>query len=509
MTSFDLVIASGIVIDGAEGAVPVETDVGVVGGRIVEVGDLSSHGRRSTLDAAGRVVAPGFIDTHTHVEMASLRGTADRFAPTQQGITTTLVGADGFGWVGLDPSERRRRWDDTAAVYGPPLRPLPAWDTPSDFLSALRAASPTDVIALIPQGNMRAVVMGDDPGPAGPGQRRAMRRWAEEWLDAGAVGLATGLDYLPGRFATTDELVEMCEVVRERVGVYASHLRLHDLGRAGAWEEIGDIGRRAGIPIRVAHERLDEEGAAHLEAASAGNDITFDTYLYPAGSTSLAFHVPADLLGDGVMALSERLRSDRGLASDLAGILTEKMTGNPGQQAILSATTSGAHEGRTLEELAIERDVTVGEVAVELMQAELPIALLVYVWQTADSSWDATVSRTLTDERSIIATDGVYLGSHPHPRGFGAFPRVLGELVRERGVTTLAAAIHKMTGKPAAAYGLADRGRIAPGLRADLVVFDPEEVAGPGDFRRPRIAPSGIDAVLVGGRDMHSNLDGS
>ena len=499
MTAFDLVIADGTVIDGGPTAASTAADVGVAEGKILEVGDLSSHRRRRTIDGRGRIVAPGFIDTHTHVEMASLTGDPDRFAPVRQGVTTTMLGMDGFGWVGLEGGGARRWWQDMAAIYGPVPEVLPQWISPSEFLAELTVKSPTSIIPLVPHGSVRTAVMGAKAGRADRSEMKAMRLLTQDWLDAGAVGMATGLDYLPGRHASTDELVELCETVAEHGGVYASHLRLHDLGRAGAWREAAEIARRSGVPLRIAHERLDEEGAGLLDEVGADVDVTIDTYLYPAGCTSLAFHVPAEELADGVVALSERLAADEGLANRLAVHMEERLTGNPGQDAIVASSTSGRFEGRTLTSLAVERGSSVGELAVELLRDEMPCALLVYVWQKPDSIWEDTVARTLADPRSLIATDGVYLGSSPHPRGFGTFPRVLGTFVRDKSLITLERAIHKMTGLPARSYGLEDRGRIEPGLRADIVVFDPERVDGPADWDHPREAPIGIEVVMVGG----------
>lgn len=500
MNAFDLVVEGGSVIDGNSGSEPTLADVGVKNGLIAAVGDLSGRARAETIDATSRVVTPGFIDTHTHIEIAALRNHPDRFAAISQGVTTTFVGADGFGWVGLAPNERERWWQDTAAIYGSVPEPVPAWERPEEFLAELRAASPQSVIPLVPHGNVRASVMGDKPGPADASERKAMRTVVESWMTAGAVGIATGLDYLPARYATTDELVDLVEVVASNGGAYASHIRLLDSGRADAWREAAEIGRRAGVGVRIAHERLDEEGGALLDEVSEIAEVTVDSYVYPAGCTSLAFHVPAEMLADGAVALSERLAADGDLRNRLAEHLQSRMTGNPGQEAIIAATTSGENEGRTLSSLAQERGVTVGEVAVELLRDEMPSALLVYIWQNADAVWDATVARTMNDPRTFISSDGVYLGSSAHPRGFGTFPRILGELARDKRVVSLSQAIHKMTGRPADAYALRDRGRVAEGLRADLVVFDPDRVGSAANVEQPRQSPVGIDAVLVEGK---------
>jgi len=502
MSDFDVVVGNGMVIDGSNGATPTPGDVGIRAGLIAALGDLSSRSRDETIDAAGSVVAPGFIDTHTHVELASLKGHPDRMAPIAQGVTTTLVGADGFGWVGLPEGSRRRWWEDTAAIYGQPIDPLPAWDGPEDFLADLAAASPTRVVPLIPHNNVRAAVMGAAHRSPTAAEMRSMHRMVTAWLDAGAIGFATGLDYLPGRFATTDELVELCERVAESAGVYATHMRLLDAGREDAWREAAEIGRRAGLAVRIAHERLDEIAMPLLDEACAVADVTIDSYLYPAGCTSLAFHVPPEFLAGGVVELSRLLQSNGSLVGRLADHLEGRLTGGLDKEVIVAGTTSGKHEGDTLNSIAHDRNTTVGRVAVQLLRDEMPCAVLIYAWQRPDASWDTIMRRTLGDSRTIVASDGVYLGSKAHPRGFGTFPRVLGELSRSKALISLPDAVHKMTGKPAEAYGLSDRGRIAEGLKADLVVFDPETIDGPADYEEPRQRPVGIEAVLIGGRRM-------
>lgn len=500
MTEFDVVISGGRVVDGTVDAEPTRADVGIIGESIAEIGDLSERARKTTVDAADRIVSPGFIDTHTHIEMASLSGHNDGLAAVEQGVTTTFVGADGFGWVGLPEEERRRWWEDTAAIYGRPPEPIPAWESPDEFLAELREASAHSVVPLVPHGNVRAAVMGASDQPAGPAEIARMRSIIESWMDAGAVGMASGLDYLPGRWATTDEMVAMCEIVSARGGVYASHVRNNDLGRADGWREAAEIGQRAQIPVRIAHERLDELGAELLAEVSSIADITLDSYLYPAGCTSLAFHVPKEALADGVGALSARIAADSRFASELAAHLQARMTGNPGQQALIAATTSGRYEGQTLSALAEQQGITVGEVAVQLLRDEMPCALLVYVWQSADATWDETVARTVNDPHTLIASDGVYLGSCAHPRGFGTYPRIIGDLSRDTSTVSLGRVIHKMSGKPAEAYGLTDRGVVAVGRRADLVVFDQATIGSAATTANPRVAPTGIDHVFVAGR---------
>lgn len=502
MTEFDLVLANAFVVDGTREAQPASCDLGVSGEIIAGVGDLSNRSRSVTVDVGGQVVAPGFIDTHTHAELVAFLGGVDMHAPIAQGVTTIFTGADGFGWVGLPEEERLRWWQDSAAIYGPLPDPLPDWPTPSAFLRDARAASPASLVPMIPHGNIRAAVMGVSPRRPNTHELDAMCTLVGDWLDQGAVGMASGLDYLPGRYASTDEIVRLCEVVAERGGVYASHLRLADLGRAEAWREAADIGKRAGLGVRIAHEKLDEEGAGLLEECSSDVDVTIDSYLYPAGCTSLAFHVPPEMLVDGVMNLARRLRTDSRLARDLAKHLDAKLAGGPGQEVIVAATTSGSLEGKTLGELADRRDETVGEAAVFLLREEMPCSLLVYVWQAPDASWETTIERTLGNRRTMIASDGVYHGSYTHPRGFGAFARVLGQLARDRSLISLSEAVHKMTGLPAEAYGLGDRGIIEPGRRADLVVFGPELIDGPADFEDPRRPPVGIERVFVGGETV-------
>lgn len=502
MSEFDVVLANAVVLDGTRDARPVPCDVGIHGGLIGALGDLSARSRTATLDLGGQYATPGFIDTHTHAELIAFQNGADKNAPIAQGVTTILTGADGFCWVGLPEAERLRWWQDSAAIYGPIPEHLPQWTRPSDFLTAIRAVTQGSVIPMVPHGNVRAVVMGSNPRKPTAHELNAMASLVDDWIDEGAVGMASGLDYLPGRYASTDEIVALCQVVAERGGVYSSHLRLADLGRANAWREAAEIGQRAGLGVRIAHERLDGEGAALLDELSVGLDLLADSHLSAAGCTSLAFHVPPEMMADGVMALARRLRSDSGIASELANILDDKLATRPGQSEIIAATTSGSLEGMTLSDLAHERGETVGRAAVFMLAEEMPCAQLVYVWQSPAEDWDVIFKRTLEDDRVMIASDGIYHGSHTHPRGFGVFPRALGHLSRDLELVPLPMAVHKMTGLPAAAYGLSDRGLVEPGKRADLVVFDPTVVDGPAEIGDPRRPPVGIQRVIVGGETV-------
>lgn len=502
----DTAIVGGLVVDGSPNSIPRPRDIGVRRGRLVELEPTDEWTATTIVEAKDLVVCPGFIDTHTHLEMASLTSTPDRWAAVGQGITTTLVGADGFGWVGIERAQRRRWWDDHASLYGPPPDPLPVWDAPGPFLSDVRAHSCHDVVALVPHGNVRAAVVGDRLGPATRREMAAMITLVEQWIDEGAVGLATGLDYLPGRSAATDEIVALARVVAANEGVYASHVRTLDLGRADGWREAAEIGYRAGMPVCIAHERLDETGRTLIAELDNLVELNLDSYVYPAGCTGLTFHVPADDLAGGVQALAVRLADDVGFAARLAAQLDERLTATDGYDALVAATSSGTHEGRSLHALAAERDISVGEAAVDLLRDELPLALIVYVWQALDDTWAETERHTLTDPHTMIATDGVYVGSRTHPRGFGTFPRLIGEHVRDRATLDLGTAIHKMTGKPAAVYGLTDRGLIEAGRRADLTIFDLAAIGCPADHQAPRHSPVGIEAVMVDGEFVVDRL---
>ena len=495
--AFDLVIRGGTVVDGT-GAPRVRADVGVVVDRIAAVGDLSAavESAREVVEAAGRVIAPGFIDVHVHSEIALLTESDDRWAGVRMGVTTNLTGPDGFGFAGLPPADARAIERSIRSINGPAPDLSFDWPSPEAYLRAFEGRSPVNIAAQVPHLPIRVAAVGWEARRARPDELLAMQRAVRDWMEAGAVGFATGLDYQPITHSDTDELVALARVVAEFGGTYSAHGRHIAFGRAGAFRETVEVGRRAGLPAHVAHERVDDEVASLLAEAP---EATSDSHLYEAGSTHLIYYVPFEDQVGGPAAVLQRLADD-GYARALAARLDDLLRSEPAAvNAFFSASRSGHHIGRTIAEIATEWRASAGEAIVRLLREELPEALMVYPWGPTEEEFQPTVAATLRHGRVMVSSDGVYHGPLPHPRGFGTFPRAIRVGVRGLGAVTLEQAVHRMTWLPAERYGLGDRGRVVVGSAADLVVFDPETFADRATYLEPRLAPVGLDEVVVNG----------
>lgn len=494
---FDTLIRGGLVVDGS-GAAARPADVGIAGDRIAAVDRLDGATVARTIDAAGRVVAPGFVDVHLHSEIALLGG-PHRHGALLQGVTTQLLAPDGFGWAPLPPDRARELWEYTLFAYGPSeLRP--DWPTPDAYLALFAGNTPANVVPQVPHCAVRLAAMGWDARPATDDELARMRDLTRAWFDAGAVCLNLGLDYQPSACADLRELVDLCRVAREYGGVYAAHLRYTDYGREGAWREIIELGRAADIPVHVSHESVDEVTGPLLDEAANACDLTFESYMYPAGCTHLAMMLPVADQAGGPAGLRARLGrpADRARMRDhLERTLTESAA--TGARAVFVANQTGRSIGLSLEEAARDAGEPLGNFALRVLEEEDPYALLVYHRGGAPERQRAIIRDTARHPRMLVASDGVYHGPGGHPRGYGCFARVLRLCVREMGALNLEEAIHKMSGFPAGRFRLRDRGLLRPGYGADVVIFDPDAVADRATWDEPFRAPVGIDRVLVNG----------
>ncbi|MFN8624038.1 MAG: amidohydrolase family protein [Chloroflexota bacterium] len=506
----ELIISGGDVIDGSAGAVPVRADIGVAGGRIVAVGDLSGREAPERIDATGRVVTPGFIDAHVHSELALLQGDdTDRFGSLIQGVTSHATGADGFGWQPMvEGRDTRSLWRSTTFAYGSRDH-LPDGPAATDYLRAFEGKTPVNLLPFAPHQAIRFAAKGWAPGVADEAEMAIQQRALRDWLDAGAFGMATGLDYQPAASTRTDEIVALARTVAETGGVYAPHMRYAQVGRDRAYDESIEIGRRAGLPVTIAHETIDDVSQPRIEAARAdGVEVSIDWYCYPAGCTHLlAMLQPEDYEGgtDGVL---ERIkdpaaRARFGQAIEHALVHPEDSDAfdgpEPQGRAYFSATRTGRYVGMAIPEIAAAEGISVAEAAARLMEQELPDAVMVYRRGVSDADFDDQVRRTITHPAWTLTSDGLYHGPLPHPRGYGTYVRFLRYAVRDLKALSFGEAIHRMSGGVADRLRIADRGRVREGLAADLVVLDPATVAETNDWDHPRRPPVGVDAVLVNG----------
>ncbi|MEV7502757.1 D-aminoacylase [Streptomyces sp. NPDC093018] len=517
----DLVVRDAEVVDGS-GEPSYRADVVVDGGRIVSiVKEAAAAGCQRPramreLDAEGLVLSPGFIDMHAHSDLALLRD-PDHSAKAAQGVTLEVIGQDGLSYAPVDErtlAQVRRAiagWNG----YGEDIDF--DWRTVGEYLDRLDHGFEGRGIAvnaayLIPQGTVRALVMGWEDRPATAEELRRMRELVAQGLAQGAVGLSSGLTYTPGMYADDAELTELCRVVASYGGYYCPHHRSYGAGALDAYAEMVALARAAGCPLHLAHAtmnfgvnegRADELTALLDRALDAGADITFDTYPYTPGCTTLAALLPSWASEGGPAQVLARL-ADPATAERIRREL--EVTGSDGCHGVPVAWETvevsgvadpalGAYAGRTVRELAAERSRSPWEVARRLLiEDRLGTTVLQHVGH------EDNVRALMRHRAHTGGSDGILRGAKPHPRAYGTFPRYLGHYVRELGVLSLEECVARLTARPAARLRLPDRGLVREGYRADLVLFDPGTVAPGATFEAPRTLPTGIPYVLVDGR---------
>ncbi|MEN8181151.1 MAG: D-aminoacylase [Myxococcota bacterium] len=500
-----LILRGGVVYDGT-GRPPLRADVRVEGDRIAAIGPgLAGAGDLEEVDLDGLALAPGFIDIHSHTDLGLL---VDPRAESKirQGVTTEVAGQDGSS---VGP------WSDemAAAASGQLDVDIDFRDLGGFFARLERDGMAPNVASMVGAGTVRQRVIGLEDRPASANELARMVGHVAEALAAGACGLSSGLEYLPGGFASTDELVALAAPLRSTGLPYASHMRNEDDTLLAAIEEALAVGAGAGVPAHVSHlkalgGRNWWKGDVALElidrARAGGADVTFDVYPYTAYATSLgATLFPLWAREGGTDALIGRLSGDD--PSRLEAAAREKVAkvGDWGRFQITSAGDDAfAYAvGRNLDELAADRGVDPWRVVLDLIVGDRNRAGVVVTAMT-----EANVERALAHPAGMVcsdgsarATDGPLSSGAPHPRTYGSFPRLLGRYVRDRGVLPLEAAIAKVTDAPARRLRLVDRGVVAPGAYADLVAFDPTRVADLATFDDPHRYPTGLPHVLVNG----------
>ncbi|CAN5808680.1 D-aminoacylase [soil metagenome] len=495
---FDVLIRNGDVIDGSRNGTRQRADVGIQGDRIAAIGDLQGSTAATEIDAAGNVVAPGFIDVHIHSEIELLGG-PHRHASLLQGVTTQLLAPDGFGWAPLTPEQARSLWEATVAIYGP-LELEPNWDSPDSYLELFSGNTPANVLPQVPHTAVRLAAMGWDARPATDDELDVMRRLVRQWMEAGATCLCLGLDYQPSAFSDTRELIALSKVAAEYDGIYTAHVRYNLVGLGCAWRETMEIGKEAGIPVHISHEYVRDITAGLLEEAEGICDLTFESYMYPAGCTHLLNLMPIPYQAGGPEGVRARLQTDEGREA-ISTVVADRLRRDyeQGSRAIFANTSTGRWIGVDMVTAAEQEDMPLEAFVLEVFDSEYPEGLMVYRRGDTPDQVDEMVRRTFSHPRMMVASDGIYYGPHAHPRGYGCFARAIRKGVRDLEAVSLEEAIWKMAGFPAERFRIPERGQLREGYFADVVVFDPDEIADRSTWDEPRLHPVGVDLVLVNG----------
>jgi N-acyl-D-amino-acid deacylase len=479
---YDLVLRGGRVVDGS-GSPWFRADVAIRDDSIAAVSRHLSGRARRTIDVEGAVVAPGFIDIHSHARAIVKSPTAENYV--RQGVTSLIEGPDGSSPV-----------------------PLGA------FLQQVAALPPAvNLGSMVGQGSIREKVVGLSDRAADDGEMEAMKALVREGMRDGALGLSTGLFYVPGAFTPTDEVTALARVAGAMGGIHISHMRNEAAGVLESVRETIEIGEGGGLPTQVTHHKIIgrpnwgksvETLRLVAEARSRGVDVTIDQYPYTASMTALEVLIPVWAREGGRARLLERLRDTASRArireAVADNIRNDRGGGDPENVRIAYCAWDASRAGKTLAALTREagRAPTIEEaalVAIEMVERGETSAIF-------SAIAEPDLERILVSPFTMIASDGeipVFGEGSPHPRSYGTFVRVLATYVREKKLLSLEEAVRKMSSFPAARLGLLDRGLLRPGFKADVAVFDPDRVRDVATFETPHRYAEGVSLVLVNG----------
>ena len=480
--AFDLLIQNGTVIDGT-GATPEKLDVAIADGKISAIGGPADEGAVRVIDADGRVVAPGFIDIHTHCGFHTDRGLGINLNYLHQGVTSVVGGNCGF--------------------------------SPVDFAKltaeAEQAALGPNLAYLVGHNSVRTEVLGHADREPTPEELSQMKRLVADAMANGAIGFSSGLYYVPGSYAKAQELIELAKTAAEYGGFYSTHMRCEGEDVEQSIAETIAIGRESGLPVQISHHKVSgvpnwgksEKTLAMIQAArDDGIDVMADQYPYTASCARVGVLMPRWVCADGDEAAHARLDDPTTREEIKAAVVQTLATlydGDLSRIAIASSSVAPELAGKSLADVTADLKQA-AEFIMDLARERPASSDTMCVYHSMD---EKDVIRIMQYPLTVIASDGweALLGKdNPHPRLYGTFPRVLGRYCRDQQVLSLEEAVRKMTSLPARRLGVADRGIIREGACADITVFDRDTIADNATFSDPHQYPTGIDYVIVNGR---------
>jgi len=511
---YDIIIRNGRVVDGT-GSSAFNADVAINGDRVARIGNLRGAQAKRTIDARGRVVAPGFIDMLGQSEQFLLIDPR-AMSKVMMGVTTEITG-EGESIAPLNDRILKEQED-----FNRRFNLTVDWRRLEGYFKRLaKQGSGVNLGTFVGATQVREYVIGYDDRPPTPAELEQMKKLVADAMKDGALGVSTSLQYVPARFATTDEIVELAKVAHQYGGIYITHQRSEANAIDDSMKEVFEIARRANIPTEIWHfktaykqnwGRMPEMLRRIQAARRRGLKITADVYPYVAGSTSLSACLPPWALEGGTDRMIARLRDKQTRERLIREIATDSRDweniylGSGGPSGILIASVVNRDlerwQGKHLSEVATEQKKEPINALLDFIIADHGQTGAIF-FMMSESDMKAALKSpfvSICTDNGARATDGPLAGSKSHPRGWGTYPRILGRYVRDEHLMPLEFAIHKMTGLPAANVGLKQRGLLREGYFADITIFDPKTVIDRATFEDPNQYPVGINYVIVNGQ---------
>ncbi|GJQ64354.1 MAG: aminoacylase [Melioribacteraceae bacterium] len=512
--SFDLIIKNGSIIDGT-GSKRFKADIGIIDNLIYEIGNLSHASADNIIDATGKIISPGFIDIHTHTDIELLVN-PNAESKIRQGITLEVSGNCGSSPFPLTESDRESKSKYYTDRYGFGCD----WNFISGFYEKLEnKGMALNYASFTGHGDLRAYVVGRNDVPPTPEQLKKMKYALAQSMEQGSLGLSTGLEYSPGSYAETDELIQLCKTVSEMGGVYSTHMRNEDDTVEEAVEEAVEISRKSGVSLQISHLKACNKNNWHKvenilksldKYKTEGIPLMADRYPYTAYGTGLSALVPLWARQGNSNEVVSRLKNDKEFENMIPHLKSRGERIGGWDRFLISYTVNDEYKeytGKTIQQCCEytgkDAEQTIRQILVDNHMSAGMVGFAMDEQNTMDVLAHPLVS--IGSDGSVAAPYGKLSEGSPHPRFYGTFPRVLGYYAREKGIFSLEEAVKKSSWMNAQKLGIKNRGQIAKKYFADLVIFDEHKVIDKATFEKPHQYPEGINYVIVNGTVVIKN----